>query len=209
MLLFTNFQEVQKQLFATKNKYGFDSWILTSFKHTSDQEYSRLLHAGRDRLGYQPLLLSFADPIERKYVEVIVQNVTDMSALDIKKFLTDHYHEQFMHRIGLFFPNKNKVDAIYPHFTDYEKEWVQKDEKYRLHLNIPVLVDHVSDAQYWAWEQKDYNPAGTQRLIITVFQPRTMRFADILIENVDDAEMSRIKLLLSSRTKLDNERIFA
>lgn len=196
---FTDFWRSMQQA----SKHGFDRWVIAHFTHTSDETYAEAVAHGTDTLGFQPLLLTLADPVAQQTKEVVIKNVTDSALSEIKQHYSDRFIRQLPRRFGLFAADKNQADAIYASWRDLEAEWFMRDGQSVLDLNLPLLFDHVSNTQYWAWQQKGYEPCDTQRLIITVFQYRTGRFADLFITDVDDNEMQRIAMLLQSKLSLN------
>ncbi|MGH7157971.1 MAG: hypothetical protein ACREGD_02750 [Candidatus Saccharimonadales bacterium] len=181
---------------------AIDTWAIAKFTHTSDDEYRELQAAGRDNLGYQPTLLTLADPKRRIKEEVIIKNLPTATVHSLKSQYQKRFTQQLPRRFGLFNPSRKQADAVYPRWDDFAAEWFIKDGQDILGYNLPLLFDHVSDAEYWAWQQKGFDPCGTQRLVVDIFQHRTGRFAEIFITDVTDAEMSRIRLLMQSKLTL-------
>lgn len=187
---------------------GFDSWTIAKITHMSDQAYQQLTLEGKDTLGYQPTMLTLTDPLKQKSAEVLIKNLSTNAYMSLRQQYQQRFIDQLPQRFGLFHTDSKQADAIYDTWEAFASEWLVRDGKSLLPYNLPVLFDHVSDADYWGWKQKRFDPCGTQRLIVTVFQYRTMRFADIFITDVTDAEMSRIKLLMQSKLALQSEELF-
>lgn len=187
---------------------GFDTWAIAKLTHTNDQDYQQLKASGADTLGYQPTMLTLADPLTQKSVEVIIKNLPTAAYTSLRQQYQRRFIEQLPKRFGLFHSDKKQADVIYDKWETFTDEWLIRDGKSLLSYNLPLIFDHVSDAQYWGWQQKGFDPCGTQRLIITVFQYRTGRFADVFITNVTDAEMSRITMLMQSKLTLQAEELF-
>ncbi len=189
-------------------KTGFDTWAIAKSIHTTDTSYRELQASGSDSLGYQPTMLTLADPLTQNSQEVIIRNVQTADFEKFRTFYRQRFIAQLPQRFGLFHSEKKQADAIYDSWEAFASEWFERDGASLLEYNLPVLFDHVSDASYWAWQQKQFDPCGTQRLIVTVFQYRTNRFAEVFITGVNDAEMSRIRLLSQSRLALRAEELF-
>lgn len=187
---------------------GFDAWTIAKFTHTSDEEYQQLKASGKDTLGYQPTMLTLADPLKQKKSEVILKDLPTAAHDSLRQQYRDRFIMQLPKRFGLFNSDSKQADAIYDSWEAFAQEWLQRDGKSLLAYNLPLLFDHVSDAEYWGWQQKGFNPCGTQRLIVTVFQYRTGQFAEVFITNVTDTEMSRIRMLIQSKLTLQAEELF-
>lgn len=187
---------------------AFDSWTIAKIIHTNDQDYQQLKASGKDTLGYQPTMLTLADPLTQKSAEVLIKNLSTSAYTSLRQQYQHRFIDQLSKRFGLFHTDSKQADAIYGTWEAFADEWFVRDGKSLLPYNLPILFDHVPDADYWAWQQKGFDPCGTQRLIVTVFQYRTGRFADIFITDVTDAEMSRIKLLMQSKLALQSEELF-
>lgn len=184
---------------------GFDTWTIAKFIHTSDDAYRQLVSAGKDTLGYQPTMLTLADPLNQQKDEVIIRNLPTASYAAVRQQYTHRFVEQLPGRFGLFYSDKKQADAIFTSWEEFARDWLERGGQNLLPYNLPLLFDHVSDAEYWGWQQKGFDPCGTQRLIITVFQYRTGRFADVFITGVSDAEMARIRMLVMSRLTIGLE----
>lgn len=187
---------------------SFDAWTIAHFTHTSDEEYQQLRLAGKDSLGYQPTLLTLADPLNQENVEVIVKNMSDTVYHSLRGQYQQRFIEQLPNRFGLFHAESQQADAIYDSWEQFAQAWLTNEGQNVLKYNLPLSFDHVSDIDYWAWQQKGFDPCGTQRLIVTIFQYRTGRFAEIFVTGVTDAEMSRIALLMRSQLTLQAEELF-
>lgn len=187
---------------------GFDTWTITKLIHTSDQDYQQLKADGKDRLGYQPTMLVLADPLKQQTIEVVIKNLSTDAYTSLRQQYQYRFIDQLPQRFSLFHADSSRADAIYDTWDAFVDEWFTRDGKSLMSYNLPILFDHVPDADYWGWQQKGFDPCGTQRLIVTVFQYRTGRFACIFITNVVDAEMSRIKMLMQSKLTLQAEELF-
>jgi len=208
MKTFDTFNDFWNIYFATPSQAGFDAWSIAKFTHTNDEEYARLKAQGKDTLGFQPTMLTLADPLTLKKDEVVIKNLSTAHTASFRQQYQQRFIDQLPHRFGLFRPDVKQADAIYASWEEFAAEWLERDGKSLLQYNLPLLFDHVSDIEYWGWQQKDFDPCGTQRLIVTVFQYRTGRFAEIFITNMTDAEMSRISMLLQSRLTLNMQELF-
>ncbi len=187
---------------------GFDAWAIAKLTHTTDQDYQRLKVTGKDTLGYQPTMITLADPLKQKVAEVIIKNLPTAAYDSLRRQYQYRFIEQLPRRFGLFHSDSKQADAVFDKWETFTNEWLMRDGENLLSYNLPLLFDHVSDAEYWGWRQKGFDPCGTQRLVATVFQYRTGRFAEVFITDVTDAEMSRIKLLMQSKFTLQMEELF-
>jgi hypothetical protein len=208
MKIFDTFDEFWNAYFSKPGQAGFDTWSIAKFTHTNDQEYANLKAAGKDTLGFQPTMLTLADPLTLQKDEVVIKNLPTTHAASLRQQYQQRFIDQLPRRFGLFRPDIKQADAIYSSWEEFAAEWLERDGKSLLQYNLPLLFDHVSDIEYWGWQQKGFDPCGTQRLIVTVFQYRTGRFAEVFITNMTDAEMSRIAMLLQSRLTLNMQELF-
>jgi len=209
MKIYDTFDQFWPDYFtSTLPASGIDAWAITKFTHTSDQEYQRLRAEGQDTLGYQPTMLTLADPLTQKKAEIIIKGLPTAACDSLRQQYQHRFIEQLPQRFGLFHSDKKQADAIFDTWQAFTDEWLTRDGKSLLPYNLPLLFDHVTDAEYWGWKQKGFDPCGTQRLIVTVFQYRTGRFADVFITNIPDTEMSRIRMLMQSKLTLQAEDLF-
>jgi hypothetical protein len=209
MKIYNTFDQFWPDYFNGKlPEAGFDAWAIAKFTHTNDQEYQRLNAEGKDTLGYQPTMLTLADPLKQKKAEVIIKGLPTAAYDSLRQQYQHRFVDQLPKRFGLFHSDKKQADAIFDTWQAFIDEWLTRDGESLLPYNLPLLFDHVPDAEYWGWKQKGFDPCGTQRLIVTLFQYRTGRFADVFITNVADAEMSRIKMLMQSKLTLQAEDLF-
>ncbi len=154
-------------------------------------------------LGFAPTLVTLADGFNRQSKEVIIKSSNDSHINDFKRQCEQRYLDQFSKRIGLFHPTKNKGTASYDTVDLFVKDWVTTPQgKDVIAYNLPVLVDHADNLEYWTLSQKGGDVVGNQRLIVTVFQFRTSTFHDLFVFGVDDAERSRLELLYKSKLGL-------
>lgn len=209
MKTFETFDKFRDSYFAAPpGETGFDTWAIAKFTHTNDQEYAALRASGKDTLGFQPTMITLADPLVLRKEDAVVKDLPTSSVLSLRQQYQQRFTNQLPKRFGLFRPDATQADAIYSNWQEFASEWLEKDGESLLQYNLPLLFDHVSDLEYWGWQQKGFDPCGTQRLIVTVFQYRTGRFAEIFITNMNDAEMSRIAMLFQSRLTLNSEELF-
>lgn len=209
MKIYDTFEQFWLDYFDRKlPSSGFDPWTVAKFVHTNDQAYRQLKADGKDRLGYQPTMLTLADPLKQKSVEVLIKNLSTSAYMSLRQQYQQRFIDQLPQRFGLFRSDSKQADAIYDTWDVFADEWLTRDGKSLLSYNLPILFDHVPDADYWGWQQKGFDPCGTQRLIVTVFQYRTGRFADVFITDVTDTEMSRINMLMQSKLTLQAEELF-
>ncbi|HEX8183026.1 MAG TPA: hypothetical protein VF575_05500 [Candidatus Saccharimonadales bacterium] len=203
MKIYDTFDAVIHDYFETNAVgFSFDTWAIAKFLHTSDADYQQLVATGGNTLGYQPTMLTLADPLQQQKDEVIIRNLPTSTYAAVREQYAHRFIDQLPGRFGLFHSDKKQADAIFNSWEEFAGEWLERDGQSLLPYNLPLLFDHVSDAEYWGWQQKGFDPCGTQRLIVTVFQYRTGRFADVFITNVTDAEMARIRMLIMSRLTL-------
>ena len=207
MKVYDSFDDFWRSYFDNQSDDKLDTWTIAKFLHTTDADYQQLKNTGRDTLGYQPTHITLADPKRQTAEEVIIKNLPTISYDSLRQQYNHRFISQLPYRFGLFNPDSKQADAIYQSWEEFAGEWFEKDGKSMLKYNLPLLFDHVSDAAYWSWRHKGFDPCGTQRLIVTVFQYRTGRFAEVFITDVTDAEMSRIKLLIQSKLALAAEEI--
>ena len=184
-----------------------DTWSIAKFIHTSDTDYRSQAAAGKNSLGYQPTLLTLADPFNQQKNEVMVRGLQSTVYQLIREQYIHRFIDQLPRRFGLINSEKKQADAVFASWQGFADAWLERDGKSLLPYNLPLLFDHVSDAEYWSWQHKGFDPCGTQRLIITVFQYRTGRFADVFITDVTDAEMARIRMLITSKLTLGLEEV--
>jgi len=209
MKTYNTFDDFWKAHFdAPSKERSFDNWTITKLIHTSDTDYRQHRADGTDPLGFQPTMVTLANPITLKTKEVLIKGLSDGQFNSFKNQYRQRFLDQLPARFGLFHPDLKQADAIYDSWEGFAKEWFERDGKSLLPYNLPILFDHVSNASYWSWKQKDFDPCGTQRLIMTVFQYRTGRFAEVFITGVDDDEMSRIRMLIQSKLDLQIEELF-
>lgn len=187
---------------------GFDTWTIAKLTHTNDHDYHQLKSAGKDTLGYQPTMITLANPLEQKTEEIIIKDLPTATYSSLRQQYQHRFIQQLPKRFGLFNTESKQADAVYDSWEVFASAWFIRDGQSLLPYNLLLLFDHVSDAEYWAWKQKQFDPCGTQRLIVTVFQYRTCKFAEVFITNVTDIEMSRIKMLMQSKLTLQVEELF-
>lgn len=207
MKIFDTFEDFWKEYFGELNSHGFDVWTIAKFTHTDDATYAQQKTDGKDSLGFQPTMITLADPMRVRKEEVVVKNLSDKAIASLREQCQHRFIEQLPYRFGLFHPDIRQADAIYERWEQFAAEWLERDGRSLLQYNLPILFDHVTDVEYWGWQQKGFDPCGTQRLVITVFQYRTGRFAEVFLSGVNDAEMSRIKLLIQSKLTLQMQEL--
>ena len=209
MKIYDTFDEFWRDYFSNgEGQQPFDTWAIAQLTHTDDQTYQDQRARGSDQLGYQPTMVTLADPRRQRKDEIMLKNLTTPQYEALRTQYQQRFISQLPARFGLFETTKKPADAVYDSWDAFTKDWFEKEGQDTLTYNLPLLFDHVSDAEYWGWQQKGFDPYGTQRLILTIFQYRTGRFADVFITNVTDAEMSRIKMLMQSRLTLRAAELF-
>jgi hypothetical protein len=207
MKIFDTFDEFWREYFRTPGAHGFDTWTIARFTHTDDATYARQKAEGQDKLGFQPTMITLADPLRLRKEEVVIKNLSDAANASLREQCQHRFIEQLPARFGLFNPDARQADAIYKTWEQFAAEWLEREGRSLLQYNLPVLFDHVSDIEYWGWQQKGFDPCGTQRLVMTIFQYRTGRFAEIFISNTDDNDMARIKLLIQSKLAVQMQEL--
>lgn len=201
MKTFDSLAQAAEAFLRPHTSHHIDQWTVAGITHAGPGDPLA------ERLGFRPTLLTLANPFTFQTESVVVKDIAEESIPRLKQQLRQRYIAQFEQRFKLFDAEKYQADAVYDSWSDFAGQWVQHGSDYRLPFNLPLLFDHVSDIDYWAWQQKQFDPVGNQRLIVTIFQQRTNKFAEVFIGNVSDAELGRIKLLLASHVKLNAERI--
>jgi hypothetical protein len=210
MHVFDTFSAFWQAFFDGDASAPFEVWAIANVAHTPDHAYTQLEATGQDKLGFQPTMFTLADPLTQRHETVVVKDLSTRDVTELSQQYRQRFLSQLPRRFGLFHAEKARGDAVYPSWEAFAQEWLTgADSQELLAYNLPLLFDHVSDLEYWGWQQRGFEPCGTQRLIITLFQYRTGHFADVFITNVDDTEMSRITLLAQSKIGLGADRIFA
>lgn len=187
---------------------GFDTWTIAKITHTTDQQYEQLLPPNAGSFGDQAALITLADPLNQQSVRVIIKNASVEACESLRQQYRSRFIEQLMGRFGLFDPAGKLVDAVFDNWEAFAKVWFTQDSDNTLAYNLPLVFDHVSDAEFKIWQDKQFDPCGSQRLIITMFQYRTGDFAKLFVKNVTDAEMARIRVLTMATLNLQIEKLF-
>ena len=190
------------------NQFGFKDLQLVRVIHTPDSEYQELVAKREDQLGFQPILLKFADPFTHKTSQVIIKNVNDETAEKIKDYFRKKYVLDLPKKIGNFTPDVFDAYTEYDSWEDFSKSWFVRDSGPVFHINIPLLVDHMSDVEYWTKKQTGEKVLTYQRLLVTTYLTKENKFYRFFIKNVNDDEFNRIKLLIQSQVGLNSDRLY-
>jgi len=210
MRVFDTFEAFWQAYFGSQTTLPFEVWTIAHIAHTDDQAYAQAKTAGQDKLGFQPTMFTLADPLAQRHETAIVKDLSTAAVAALSQQYQQRFMGQLPARFGLLHADKASGDAVYDSWEAFAAAWlISADGQDLLTYNLPLVFDHVSDLEYWGWQQKEFDPCGTQRLIITIFQYRTGHFADIFITNVNDTEMARIALLAQSKIGFAADRIFA
>jgi len=193
----------------TNNKHGFFDDQAVRLVHTSDVQYQQQIAQNEDKLGFQPLLIKFANPMNKKVSQVIVKGVDDANAANIREHFKKEYASTLDKRFGSFMPEEFHAYTEYETWEDFDKSWFTREGKPVFYINMPLLFDHISDIEYWTRRQTGEKVMNYQRLLVTTYFVTENKFFTFFIKNVDDAEMSRIKNVVMSRIGLNTEKILS
>jgi len=190
------------------NRHGFFDMQLVKIIHTPDAEYNSQVERGEDKLGFQPLLLKFANPFTQETEQVVIQNVTDELAGELRQFYKKQYLQVLPKKFGSFMPDTFDAFTEYDSWEAFESTWLTRNGESVAHINMPLLFDHISDLEYWTKKQTKEKVLNYQRmLVVTYFVPEN-KFFKFFIKNVDDAERDRIQRIVQGRLGLE-EKMFA
>ena len=209
MKVFENLQLFFDALSSQQNnQFGFNNQQLVRITHISDSEYQTQVNKGQDELGFQPLLLKFADPFEQKTDQVLVKNVNDEAVSKIKDYFRRLYVANLPVKFGSFTPDVYDAYTEYDSWEEFSRSWFVRDGRSVFHINIPLLFDHISDVEYWTKKQSGEKVLEYQRLLITTYLTRENKFYRFFIKNVNDEEFNRIKLLVQSQVGLSSDGLY-
>lgn len=171
-------------------KYGFDDSVAVKIeKKSKDFMEIRLVK-----------------PVDKTIISVLLNNNYQID--DIRELFYQRLAKQYPKRFGLFNTQKIQADAIFDTWQELYAEWFQKKGSSILNYNIPLLFDYVSNDIYEYWTKNNQDIYGTQRMIISVYQPRTERFADLFITNMSEDKVEEFKNVMTSHIILDKHRLF-
>ena len=210
MKIYETFQHFWNEFSATKpNVHGFNDQILVSHLHTNDVSYMTQRQDGTDALGFQPLLLIFANPMTKTTTKYLVKNVDDNLAASFLHYCRKQYSEQFPSLFGSFRPDEFHAFAEYDNWESFYKNWFEHKGVSVLDRHLPLLFDHTPMIEYWTRKQTGLEVLPYQRLLVTTFFAPKNQFFDFFIKDVDDAEIERIKLLTQSRLGFNLEKVYS
>lgn len=203
MTVHENFQTFWNEFSsATPNKYGFLDWQVVSYLHVSDKDYARQNAEGQNELGFQPLMVTLANPFTKETTEHLVKNVTDATAEQFLSMARDRYIKEFGKRFGSFTPSEMHAFAEYDTWDNFYYHWLERDGKQVFSKNVPLLIDHTPKIEYWTRKQSGEDVLPYQRILITTYFVSQKKFYSFFIKEINDSEFERIKLLLQSRVGL-------
>lgn len=190
------------------NSHGFNDWQVVQILHTSDKNYAAQQKSGADELGFQPLIVTLANPVAKKSKKILVKNVDDSAAIKFADFCRNLYVSQFDARFGNFTPDTFHAFAEYDNWESFYATWLERDTKPVFMHNIPLLFDHTPKVEHWSRKQTGQEVLPYQRLLITTYFVSKDQFFDFFIKDVSDQEFERIKLLTKSRIGLHSDLLF-
>lgn len=191
------------------NSAGFHDWVLVNYTHTSDKAYTKQQQNGTDTLGFQPLLVTYANPFTKSSEKSLIKNVDDAQLAGMLHFYRQKYHEQFESRFGSFRPDEFTAFAEYDSWDSYHKVWLERDGHSTLDKHIPLLFDHTPAIEYWSRKQTGQEVMSYQRLLVTTYFAPKNQFFDFFIKNIDDNEMNKIRSLTVSRLGFNLDKLYS
>jgi len=210
MQIYDTFQQFWNELSSqTLNSHQFHDWQVVQVLHTSDQEYAVQKATVQDELGFQPLSITLANTLTQQSKQVLIKDVTDSIANDFRTYARHQYVDDLPQCFGSFRPDTFEAFAEYDNWELFYTTWLEREGKLVVNQNVPLLFDHTPKVEYWTRKQTGQPVLPYQRLLVTTFFASKNQFFDFFIKNVDDAEMSRIMLLMQSRIGLNVETLFA
>jgi hypothetical protein len=208
MKIYKDLSSFWNEYFSQTPEYHFDDWSIVHFGHVSDSEYADIKGTKKDTLGFQPALITIANPHHQQSADVVIKGMSDSDMAQLKQLYQQRFIEQFESRFGAFYPEKKSGSVEYDSWDLFTAFWVEAEGKNVLKYNVPLLFDHPTDLEYWAWQQKKSCPIQYQRLIVTVFQPRKNQFHDIFIQNVKESDMPRIRAYMKEKISESTKELF-
>lgn len=190
------------------NNFGFFDWQPVALHHVSDLDYETDRLLARDTLGYQPLMITQANPFTRQQRTAMVQQVTDQLFARYQAYCRQTYLQTFGQRRASFRPDATHAYAEYPDWQSFAAAWLDRPERPVYAENLPLLVDHTPGTEYWMRRQVGDKVLPHQRLLVTTFHVPTRTFYDFFVKNIDDGAAGRIQALLESRMYLHQDSLF-
>jgi len=210
MKVFDSFEMFWDELAPDKrNAFNFQDWQVVQIVHTSDEEYQKQRLEGRDELGFQPLSVILANPLSQQTRQILIKHVSSKLATDFKEYCRKQYYSEFPNRFGSFRPDTFHAFAEYDNWESFYTTWLQRNGKPVFHQNVPLLLDHTPQIEYWTRKQTNQEIMPYQRLLITTYFVSTNKFFDFFIKDIDDSEAQRIQLLTQSRIGLNLEKLYS
>lgn len=191
------------------NEFGFVDKQAVKFVHTPDQDYVKQQASGEDNLGFQPLLIRFANPFTQQTSQIVIKGVNDQIASQVKHFFAGNYADTFEKRFGGFMPDVFDAFTEYDTWEAFDNSWLNREGSSVMHINMPLLFDHISDIDHWTRKQTGEKTLKYQRLLVTTYFTSENKFFRFFIKDVDDAEFERIKLLVQGRLELNRDKVFS
>ncbi|WP_260764039.1 hypothetical protein [Candidatus Mycosynbacter amalyticus] len=210
MIMYESFQSFWERYSAENiNRHGFRDWSVVNISHTSDKDYSIQQQQGLDKLGFQPLVVTEAHPFSRQTRQSLVKHVPDQAARSFIAHCRNQFYDEFSRRAGSFCPDTFKAFAEYDSWDAFYNTWLERDGKPVFHRNIPLLVDHTPQVEYWMRTQTGQENLPYQRLLITTYFVAENRFFDFFIKHVTDEQAQRINLMTQSRIGIHLDLLYA
>ncbi len=210
MKLYDTFQLFWTDYAQTQpNSHGFNDWVMVKYLHIDDATFAMQQRVGSDELGFQPLWLTFANPLNKTVRQTLIKGVDDSTLSGFLDYSREMYLEQLDARFGSFKPGEFHAFAEYDTWEAFYKTWLERAGQSVLNHHIPLLFDHTPNIEYWTRKQTGLEVLPHQRLLLTSYFAPKNEFFDFFIKNVDDAEMHRIKLLSQSRIRLNLDKLYA
>lgn len=190
------------------NRYGFFDWQPVALHHVSDLDYETDRLLARDSLGFQPLMITLANPFIKEHQTILVKHVTDDLFARYQAYCRSTFVRTFGHRHGSFRPDATHAYTEYPDWPSFSRSWLDRPDRPVYAENLPLLVDHTPAAEYWARKQVGDKILLYQRLLVTTFHVASKTFYDFFVRDVNDEVAGRIRSLLESRLYLNSESLF-
>ncbi|KKW03128.1 MAG: hypothetical protein UY35_C0008G0012 [Candidatus Saccharibacteria bacterium GW2011_GWC2_48_9] len=190
------------------NKHGFKDWQVVNIHHTSDADYALQYHSGNDDLGFQPLVITEANPFSHEVRQTLVKHVADAVADSFTEYSRRKYSNSFDKKFGSFKPDTFKAFAEYDDWDSFYYAWLERARQPVFHMNIPLLIDHTPQIEYWTRKQSGQEILPYQRLLITTYFVTENRFFDFFIKNITDGQAQQIHQMTQSRIGLNLELLY-
>lgn len=190
------------------NRYGFFDWQPVALHHVSDLDYETNRLLARGSLGFQPLMVTQANPFTREHRTILVKHITDELFARYQAYCRSTYTRDFGHRHASFRPDATHAYTEYPDWQSFASVWLDRPERPVYAENLPLLIDHTPSLEYWTRKQMGDKVLPYQRLLVTTFHVPSRTFYDFFIKHIDDETAGRIKALLESRIYLHQDSLF-